>query len=152
MRGILTWSARVVPSEGSHSTFAPRGWKQRALQAFAEEELGQHCEVCYVMRQHSTYSTLSQRSIECRSLCHHSAAQGQSQWSTIGQPVLYGMCRWRPATWTHITSQPRWEHVACGSGLERIYRFCSRIPLMWPTRRRITWVVLQGSFPVRASS
>lgn len=51
---------RVVPSEGSHATFAPRGWKQRALQDFAEQELGQHCEV---------------------------------------------------------------EHVACGSGLERIYRF-----------------------------
>lgn len=24
---------RVWPSEGSHATFAPRGWKQRALQA-----------------------------------------------------------------------------------------------------------------------
>ena len=51
---------RVVPSEGSHATFAPRGWKQRALQEYTEQELGQHCEV---------------------------------------------------------------EHVACGSGLERIYRF-----------------------------
>ena len=50
----------MVPSEGSHATFAPRGWKQRALQDFAEQELGQHCEV---------------------------------------------------------------EHVACGSGLQRIYRF-----------------------------
>ncbi len=26
---------RVWPSEGSHATFAPRGWKQRALQARA---------------------------------------------------------------------------------------------------------------------
>ncbi|KAK9843781.1 hypothetical protein WJX81_006046 [Elliptochloris bilobata] len=50
---------RVWPSEGSHATFAPRGWKQRALQAFVERELGA-CEV---------------------------------------------------------------EHVACGSGLERIYSF-----------------------------
>ena len=57
--------ARVVPSEGSHATFAPRGWKQRALQAFCEEELGQHCEV---------------------------------------------------------------EHVACGSGLERIHRFLQSDP------------------------
>jgi len=55
----------VVPSEGSHATFAPRGWKQRALQAFAEAELGQHCEV---------------------------------------------------------------EHVACGSGLERIHRFLQSDP------------------------
>ncbi|KAK9817143.1 hypothetical protein WJX72_010262 [[Myrmecia] bisecta] len=52
-------SYRVWPSEGSHATFAPRGWKQRALQAFVEQELG-YCEL---------------------------------------------------------------EHVACGSGLERIYRF-----------------------------
>lgn len=50
---------KVWPSEGSHAIFAPRGWKQRALQVFAEKELGS-CEV---------------------------------------------------------------EHVACGSGLERIYRF-----------------------------
>lgn len=26
---------RVWPSEGSHATFAPRGWKQRALQVLA---------------------------------------------------------------------------------------------------------------------
>ena len=57
---VLRQTRRVVPSEGSHATFAPRGWKQRALQDFAEQELGQHCEV---------------------------------------------------------------EHVACGSGLQRIYRF-----------------------------
>ncbi|BDA42706.1 Glucokinase [Coccomyxa sp. Obi] len=50
---------KVWPSEGSHAIFAPRGWKQRALQVFVEKELGA-CEV---------------------------------------------------------------EHVACGSGLERIYRF-----------------------------
>jgi len=34
----------VYPSEGSHSTFAPRGWKQRALQAKVESERG-HCSV-----------------------------------------------------------------------------------------------------------
>ena len=31
---------RVFPSEGSHAGFAPRGWRQRALQAFVEQELG----------------------------------------------------------------------------------------------------------------
>ena len=35
---------RVYPSEGSHATFAPRGWKQRALQARVEAERG-HCSV-----------------------------------------------------------------------------------------------------------
>ena len=37
-------SYRVQPSEGSHATFAPRGWKQRALQAKVESERG-HCSV-----------------------------------------------------------------------------------------------------------
>ena len=32
------------PAEGSHATFAPRGWKQRALQAHVEQERG-HCSV-----------------------------------------------------------------------------------------------------------
>lgn len=31
-------------TEGSHATFAPRGWKQRALQAHVEQERG-HCSV-----------------------------------------------------------------------------------------------------------
>lgn len=35
---------KVYPSEGSHATFAPRGWKQRALQAKVEAERG-HCSV-----------------------------------------------------------------------------------------------------------
>lgn len=35
---------RVHPSEGAHATFAPRGWKQRALQAHVEQERG-HCSV-----------------------------------------------------------------------------------------------------------
>lgn len=35
---------RVYPSEGSHAVFAPRGWKQRALQARVEAERG-HCSV-----------------------------------------------------------------------------------------------------------
>lgn len=39
---------RVWPSEGSHAAFAPRGWKQRALASFAEQELGQHCEIEHV--------------------------------------------------------------------------------------------------------
>lgn len=34
----------VYPSEGSHATFAPRGWKQRALQAKVEADRG-HCSV-----------------------------------------------------------------------------------------------------------
>lgn len=37
-------SYRVQPSEGAHATFAPRGWKQRALQAHVEKERG-HCSV-----------------------------------------------------------------------------------------------------------
>lgn len=50
---IMVWEEsfggyRVWPSEGSHAAFAPRGWKQRALAAFAEEELDQHCEVEHV--------------------------------------------------------------------------------------------------------
>lgn len=50
---IMVWEEgfggyRVWPSEGSHSAFAPRGWKQRALAAFAEDELDQHCEVEHV--------------------------------------------------------------------------------------------------------
>jgi glucokinase len=35
---------KVYASEGSHATFAPRGWKQRALQARVEAERG-HCSV-----------------------------------------------------------------------------------------------------------
>ena len=31
--------------EGAHATFAPRGWKQRALSNFAEAKLGGHVEV-----------------------------------------------------------------------------------------------------------
>lgn len=38
---------RVWPSEGAHAQFAPRGWRQRALQAFVESELG-YCEVEHV--------------------------------------------------------------------------------------------------------
>lgn len=48
----LYWSEnfggyRVWPSEGAHASFAPRGWKQRALQTFAERQLG-YCEVEHV--------------------------------------------------------------------------------------------------------
>ena len=39
-----TGNYKVHPSEGSHSTFAPRGYKQRALQARVEAERG-HCSV-----------------------------------------------------------------------------------------------------------
>lgn len=50
----LYWSEnfggyRVWPSEGAHASFAPRGWKQRALQTFAERQLG-YCEVEHVSR------------------------------------------------------------------------------------------------------
>jgi glucokinase len=34
---------RVQPSEGAHATFAPRGARQRALQAAVEEEEGYCC-------------------------------------------------------------------------------------------------------------
>ncbi len=47
-RGPWPAPRRVWPSEGSHAAFAPRGWKQRALAAFAEAELEQHCEVEHV--------------------------------------------------------------------------------------------------------
>lgn len=35
---------RVIPGEGSHATFAPRGWKQSALATFVTQKLG-HCEI-----------------------------------------------------------------------------------------------------------
>ena len=37
-------SYRVIPGEGSHATFAPRGWKQAALAAFVTSKFG-HCEI-----------------------------------------------------------------------------------------------------------
>ena len=48
----LYWSEnfggyRVWPSEGAHASFAPRGWKQRALQTFIERQLG-YCEIEHV--------------------------------------------------------------------------------------------------------
>ncbi|KAL0019295.1 hypothetical protein WJX79_007690, partial [Trebouxia sp. C0005] len=48
----LYWSEnfggyRVWPSEGAHASFAPRGWKQRALQTHVERQLG-YCEVEHV--------------------------------------------------------------------------------------------------------
>lgn len=46
---VLFWddhlnNYKVHASEGAHATFAPRGWKQRALQAHVEQERG-HCSV-----------------------------------------------------------------------------------------------------------
>ena len=41
-RGYKVW-----PSEGAHAQFAPRGWRQRALQMFIEAQLG-YCEVEHV--------------------------------------------------------------------------------------------------------
>jgi glucokinase len=35
---------RVVPGEGAHATFAPRGWKQMALAAWVNGRMG-HCEI-----------------------------------------------------------------------------------------------------------
>lgn len=48
----LYWSEnfgtyRVWPSEGAHASFAPRGWKQRALQTHVERQLG-YCEIEHV--------------------------------------------------------------------------------------------------------
>ncbi|KAI8474260.1 MAG: glucokinase [Monoraphidium minutum] len=34
----------VIPGEGAHATFAPRGWRQHALSAWAMSKLG-HCEI-----------------------------------------------------------------------------------------------------------
>jgi glucokinase len=39
------WSGGVAAGEGAHATFAPRGWKQQALAAFAAQKLGGHVEV-----------------------------------------------------------------------------------------------------------
>ncbi len=60
----LYWSEnfggyRVWPSEGAHASFAPRGWKQRALQTHVERQLG-YCEVEHVsqpacMQLHEVY-------------------------------------------------------------------------------------------------
>jgi len=36
---------KVWPGEGSHATFAPRGWKQQALAAYAAQQLGGHVEI-----------------------------------------------------------------------------------------------------------
>ncbi|KAJ9530881.1 hypothetical protein QJQ45_028840 [Haematococcus lacustris] len=46
----LTWDDsqqeyKVWPGEGSHASFAPRGWKQRALAAYAESKLEGHVEI-----------------------------------------------------------------------------------------------------------
>eukprot|EP00879_Flechtneria_rotunda_P001740 GHRR01001903.1.p1 GENE.GHRR01001903.1~~GHRR01001903.1.p1 ORF type:complete len:392 (+),score=87.56 GHRR01001903.1:271-1446(+) len=35
---------KVVPGEGAHATFAPRGWRQMALTAYVTARLG-HCEI-----------------------------------------------------------------------------------------------------------
>jgi glucokinase len=34
----------VVPGEGAHATFAPRGWRQQALSAWVTARMG-HCEI-----------------------------------------------------------------------------------------------------------
>jgi glucokinase len=51
-QALLFWDTdqddyKVFPSEGAHAAFAPRGWKQRALQAWVENKLG-YCEVEHV--------------------------------------------------------------------------------------------------------
>jgi len=38
----------VWPGEGAHATFAPRGWKQRALAGYAEAKFGGHVEIEHV--------------------------------------------------------------------------------------------------------
>ncbi len=38
---------RVWPGEGSHGDFGPRGWKQRALAAYVESQIG-YCETEHV--------------------------------------------------------------------------------------------------------
>lgn len=35
---------QVVPGEGAHATFAPRGWRQMALTAYVTARMG-HCEI-----------------------------------------------------------------------------------------------------------
>lgn len=40
----------MTAGEGSHATFAPRGWKQQALAAYAAAKLGGHVEIEQVSR------------------------------------------------------------------------------------------------------
>lgn len=85
---------RVVPSEGSHATFAPRGWKQRALQEFAEQELGQHCEVEHVAcgsGLERIYRFLNSDVVDVQSKVQHVRSALSSRMSTPGAPS--------PQTW-----------------------------------------------------
>ena len=41
---------KVWPGEGSHGDFGPRGWKQRALAAYVESQIG-YCETEHVSTQ-----------------------------------------------------------------------------------------------------
>jgi glucokinase len=41
---LLLLLLQVVPGEGAHATFAPRGWRQMALTAYVTARLG-HCEI-----------------------------------------------------------------------------------------------------------
>ena len=73
----LYWSQnldgyRVWPSEGSHSSFAPRGWKQRALQTFVERQLG-YCEVEHV----------SLRCSGCKAISWGSAGLSSHHWGHL---------------------------------------------------------------------
>ena len=118
---------RVLPSEGSHATFAPRGWKQRALQEFVERELG-HCEVEHVRLGSSVvYVTLALTVI----IVHSDAPIWESPWT------MWSCMRW--SAWNKSGTESRcrivWscEQVGCGSGLERIYRFLqSDLPCLRP--------------------
>lgn len=44
---------KVWPGEGSHGDFGPRGWKQRALAAYVESQIG-YCETEHVRDTHMT--------------------------------------------------------------------------------------------------
>jgi glucokinase len=48
---------KVFPSEGAHGAFAPRGWKQRALQEWVETKLG-YCEIEHVSFLHHFLSQI----------------------------------------------------------------------------------------------
>lgn len=41
---VLCSCLQVVPGEGAHATFAPRGWRQMALTAYVTARMG-HCEI-----------------------------------------------------------------------------------------------------------
>lgn len=131
---------RVWPSEGAHAQFAPRGWRQRALQAHIEAQLG-YCEVEHVSSRASLLAASGpsgrQQSQDAPSRCHADPAQAWTYLCDRPQPAASVHCcamRWNGragASCSYEVVICAWNtsrvhdalQVACGSGLERIYKF-----------------------------